>query len=79
MAMATVSLGISTHSQSVGIIRSLTDDFLRARVSTRRSRGDVSDSEDVRWVSCVVERERERERLTDCVCFPGYSGLVPIP
>ena len=62
--MATpVGLGITTHSQHLGIVRSLTDDFLRARAASRRSHGDqsdVSDSEDVRWVS--EERERVRER-----------------
>ena len=62
--MATpVGLGITTHSQHLGIIRSLTDDFLRARAAARRSRdqSEVSDSEDVRWVSEERERERERE------------------
>ena len=62
--MATpVGLGIITHSQHLGIIRSLTDDFLRARAAARRSRdqSEVSDSEDVRWVS--EERETEGEKV----------------
>ena len=52
--MATpLGLGMTSLSQPAGIIRSLTAEFLRARASARRSRdqSDVSDSEDVRWVS----------------------------
>ena len=74
--MATpVGLGITTHSQHLGIVRSLTDDFLRARAASRRSRGDqsdVSDSEDVRWVS--EERERVREKGGEGKGWRGREG-----
>ena len=39
--------------QPIGVIRSLTDEFIRSRASTRRTY-DHSDSEDVRWVSSVL-------------------------
>ena len=78
MAVAGPLLGVSSVAQQIGVIRSLTDDFLRARAAaTSRSRHhpEASDSEDVRWVSVALSlclHHLYEFSLTE-IWF-GYSG-----
>ena len=49
MAFAVPPVGVTASRQPLGVMRSLTDEFIRSRVSTRPV-NNQSDSEDVRWV-----------------------------
>ena len=65
MAVAAPPVGVTGFTQPMGVIRSLTDEFLRLRAATSRSRDhpEASDSEDVRWVSERVSvRKNGRNR-----------------
>ena len=55
-ALVATPFGTAGFTQPLGLIRSLTEDFLHARAHTRRlpDHSEASDSEDVRWVSTSV-------------------------